>query len=165
MTMKLICSVALIAAAACHTTAIATPGTCAGSQTQADIAVSVSIAPGPYKTNTPIPVEVTATNTGTSNISIPATMEPENDWVHFNVKDAQGKLLLYTGVEYKRMPEKNKVTLLPGYFWGKEFPDLREFYRLPGRGSYTVEVVYGISPLGECKFGSHRSNTVTFVVQ
>jgi hypothetical protein len=156
-------AIAMTALFATH--AVATPARCAAPRAPAAIAVSVSVAPGPHGPDTPIPVKVTLANTGGALVALPDVMQPDDHWLRFEVKDAQGTLVGYTGPEFKLRYQEKGILLLPGYFWGKQFADLRQFHRLPGPGVYTIAAIYGISPVGACPLGVHRSDSATFSVR
>ena len=144
---------------------IANHAHCAAPRTPAAIATSVSVAPGPYAADMPIPVTVTLTNTGSTLVMLADVMHPDDHWLQFEVRDAQGSLVGYAGPEFKLRYQAQRIPLLPGYQWGRQFEDLRRFHRLPGPGVYTVAAVYGISPVGTCALGVHRSATATFTIQ
>jgi hypothetical protein len=112
-----------------------------------------------------IAVKVMVKNQGNSEIIIPAVMEAEDYWLRFEIKNPQGKTLIFSGPEVNKMNTGKGVSLLPGYFWGVEFENLSDFYGFSSEGIYSVQAIYGRSPTGVCKLGEHRSQVAKLVLE
>jgi hypothetical protein len=116
--------------------------------------------------NQPVPVVVTLHNGGTSEVRLRSYMEPASYWLNFEVIGPAGREIPYTGTEYKIIDDgTRRMTLDPGYFWGRRIDDLRELYDLTKPGRYRIRAIYGVSPMGRCRHGSIVSDPVSFEVK
>ncbi len=112
-----------------------------------------------------IVVTLKVENHGTKLIFLPAPMEPEDHWIKFEVEDAHGKPIKYTGPEHKLRYTNERVPLLPSYFWGREF-DLTDLYKMIHAGSYTIRAIYGSPPTPkDVSVGPVYSNRVKLYVK
>ena len=113
----------------------------------------------------PIPVIVTLHNGGTLSFHLRPYMEPTWYWLSFEIYGPAGQKIPWRGTEVNIIDDGTRMTLDPGYFWGRRIDDLRDSYALATPGRYRIRAIYGISPLGECSHGSIVSDPVSFEVR
>ena len=112
-----------------------------------------------------LPVNLTVQNVGVKSVVLPKLMLPEDYWLRFEVRDVAGKLVPYSGPEYKAGPEAEQtVDLLPSYSYGRQVSDLAALYHVTKLGRYSVQAVYGRAPDVTCPLSLYRSNIVQVTV-
>ncbi|MCI0551708.1 MAG: hypothetical protein L0287_12190 [Anaerolineae bacterium] len=140
-------------------------GTAESKSDAADLVMSLCLKDSVIQMDQHVVVTVKLENRGTKLISLPAPMQPEDHWVKFEVENEEGKLIRYTGPEYKLRYTNERVSLLPSYFWGREF-DLSDLYKIGRVGSYTIRAIYGVPPTPkDISVGPIYSNRVKLYVK
>lgn len=112
-----------------------------------------------------IPVVVTLYNGSADTVRLSPYMETSSYWLDFEIFGPAGQKIPWMGTEFKIIDDGSRMSLKPGYFWGRRIDDLRASYDLATTGQYRIRAIYGVSPVGKCSSGSIVSESVSFEVK
>lgn len=115
--------------------------------------------------NKPVALHVVVENTGHSQLKLPTPMEPHYYWLRLEAKNEQGKILAWHGPELKLLySDDDRVTINPGYSYGRSFRNLEEDLDFSQPGTYSIRAIWGIGPDGNCAWGKYTSGEFTLHV-
>jgi len=85
-------------------------------------------------------------------------MEPPYYWLKFEVRSEQGKLLQWRGPMLKLLySEEERVSVSPGYSYGRFFNNFEENFDFSKPGKYSIRATWGVGPDGDCMWGKYTS--------
>jgi hypothetical protein len=106
----------------------------------------------------PVALHVVVENTGRSQLKMPTPMEPYWYWLRFEARNEQGKILDWHGPELKLLySDDDRISISPGYSYGRSFKNLEEDLDLSKPGTYSIRAIWGIGPDGKCAWGKYTS--------
>ena len=106
----------------------------------------------------PVALNVVVENTGRSQLKLPTPMEPYWYWLRLEARNEQGKILEWRGPELKLLySEEDRVSIDPGYSYGRFFKNLEKDLDFSKPGTYSIRAVWGIGPDGKCAWGQYTS--------
>lgn len=106
----------------------------------------------------PVALDVVVENTGRSKLKLPTPMEPYWYWLRLEARNEQGKILDWRGPELKLLhSEDDRISIDPGYSYGKSFKNLEKDLDFSKPGTYSIRAVWGIGPDGKCAWGKYAS--------
>lgn len=111
-----------------------------------------------------IDLALTITNVGRDFIRLPNFVELESYWLRFEVINQKNERVKWLGPEVKIIENNSRVTLEPGYYWGRPYLGFEKLYDLSAVGKYRIRAVYGIGPDGKCPLGMGVSNSLNLII-
>jgi hypothetical protein len=106
----------------------------------------------------PVALHVVVENTGQSQLKLPVPMQPYWYWLRLEARDGQGKILDWHGPELKLLySDDDRVSIDPGYSYGRSFKNLEEDFDFSKLGTYSIRAIWGIGPDAKCALGKYTS--------
>ena len=93
-------------------------------------------------------ITVILKNKGSEPIEIPSVINPQNQWLRFELSTTKGEVLEFSGKLSANVEKNQKLVLYPEHFWGRNFK-LADLYPISKNGSYKLRVTYGVGPDGK----------------
>ena len=93
-------------------------------------------------------ITVILKNKGSEAIEIPSIINPQNQWLRFELTTSKGEALQFSGKLSASVEKNQKLILYPEHFWGRHFK-LADLFPIAKNGSYRLKVTYGVGPDGK----------------